>query len=94
MTKLRTIALFELIALSILTLLAIWFSKATGLSASWWTAQLTGMKTIESHQYQINASGQDLRAYSFIDAHGRYCTTVFASSTGSGLDCDFKKEQP
>jgi hypothetical protein len=92
MTKLRIIALLTIIP--VLILLVIWFSKATGISFSWWSAQLSGMKTIESHQYQINASGQDLRAYSFIDAHGRYCTTVFASSTGSGLDCDFKKEQP
>jgi len=90
MTKLRIIALLTIIP--VLILLVIWFSKATGISFSWWSAQLSGMKTIESHQYQINASGQDLRAYSFIDAHGRYCTTVFASSTGSGLECDFKKE--
>jgi outer membrane lipoprotein-sorting protein len=92
MSKLKTIFFVLAIVALLLTVGAIWFSKATGISFSWWSAQLSGMKTIESHQYQINASGQDLRAYSFIDAHGRYCTTVFASSTGSGLDCDFKKE--
>jgi len=82
-----TIAIF-----AILALLSIVFSKATGVSFSWWTAQLSGMKTIQSSAYQVEASGQDIRAYSFIDTHGRYCTTVFASNTGSGLDCDFKKE--
>lgn len=68
---------------------AIWFSKATGLSFSWWSAQISGMSTIKSSQYQVDASGQDLRAYSFIDTYGRVCTTVFASQTGAGLDCDF-----
>ena len=68
---------------------ATWFSKVTGVSFSWWSAQITGMKTVDSMQYQVSASGQDLRAYSFIDTFGRNCTTVFASSTGSGLDCDF-----
>lgn len=92
MSKLKAILFIIAIAVLIITLFAIWFSKATGVSFSWWSAQLSGMKTIESSAYQVNASGQDLRAYSFIDAHGRYCTTVFASNTGSGLDCDFKKE--
>lgn len=88
----KAIATITIAILAILALLAIWFSKATGVSFSWWAAQMSGMKTIQSQAYQVEASGQDLRAYSFIDAHGRYCTTVFASTTGSGLDCDFKKE--
>ena len=62
-------------------------------SFSWWSAQLSGMETIKSSQYQIEASGFDLRAYSFIDSHGRYCTTVFASSSGAGIDCDFKTKE-
>jgi len=88
----KVVATIIIAVLAILALLAIWFSKATGVSFSWWAAQMSGMKTIQSSAYQVEASGQDLRAYSFIDAHGRYCTTVFASNTGSGLDCDFKKE--
>jgi len=92
MTKLKTILLVVISLSLVLLIAAAWISKSTGLTFSWWSAQLSGMKTIESNQYQINASGQDLRAYSFIDSHGRYCTTIFASSTGSGLDCDFKKE--
>lgn len=88
----KTVVTIIIAVLAILALLAIWFSKATGVSFSWWSAQLSGMKTIQSSAYQVEASGQDIRAYSFIDAHGRYCTVVFASETGSGLDCDFKKE--
>lgn len=93
MSKLKAILFIIAIAVLIITLFTIWFSKATGVSFSWWSAQLSGMKTIESSAYQVNASGQDLRAYSFIDAHSRYCTTVFASNTGSGLDCDFKSKE-
>lgn len=93
MSKLKTILITLAIVTAILVLLAIWFSKATGISFSWWSAQLSGIKTIESHQYQISASGQDVRGYSFIDSYGRHCTTVFASSVGSGLDCDFKPKE-
>lgn len=92
MSKVKLYLAIIAVLLGSIGLISIWFSKATGVSFSWWAAQLSGMKTIQSSAYQVEASGQDIRAYSFIDSHGRYCTTVFASETGSGLDCDFKKE--
>ena len=61
-------------------------------SFSWWSAQISGVKTIQSSAYQVEASGLDLRVYSFVDSHGRLCTTGFASNSSIGLDCDYTRE--
>ena len=89
--KLKYYALIAIVFIGITVAFLIWISKMTGISFSWWSAQLTGVETIKSVPFQISASGQDVRGYSFVDAFGRNCTTVFASSTGSGLDCDYPK---
>ena len=39
---------------------------------------------------EVQASGWDLRTVSWIDAHGRYCTTLFTNEKGGFIDCDFK----
>lgn len=81
----------------VMFVLVILFTGATyfikNSSFSWWSAQLTGIKTIESNQYQIDSSGFDIRAYSFVDYFGRECTTGFASKASIGLDCDYPQER-
>lgn len=52
--------------------------------------KLTSQGTIKSTINEVQASGWDLRTVSWIDAHGRYCTTLFTNEKGGALDCDFK----
>ena len=35
---------------------------------------------------EVQASGWDLRTVSWIDAHGRYCTTLFTNEKGGTID--------
>lgn len=52
--------------------------------------KLTSQGTIKSTINEVQASGWDLRTVSWIDAHGRYCTTLFTNEKGGSIDCDFK----
>ena len=52
--------------------------------------KLTSQGTIKSTINEVQASGWDLRTVSWIDAHGRYCTTLFTNEKGGAIDCDFK----
>ena len=52
--------------------------------------KLTSQGTIKSTINEVQASGWDLRTLSWIDAHGRYCTTLFTNEKGGFIDCDFK----
>ena len=52
--------------------------------------KLTSQGTIKSTINEVQASGWDLRTVSWIDAHGRYCTTLFTNEKGGTIDCDFK----
>lgn len=52
--------------------------------------KLTSQGTIKSTINEVQASGWDLRTVSWIDAHGRYCTTLFTNEKGGFIDCDFK----
>lgn len=54
--------------------------------------KLTSQGTLKSTINEVQASGWDLRTVSWIDAHGRYCTTLFTNEKGGTLDCDFKPE--
>lgn len=53
--------------------------------------KLTSQGTIRSTINEVQASGWDLRTVSWIDAHGRYCTTLFTNEKGGTIDCDFKQ---
>ena len=46
--------------------------------------------TIDSTINEVKSAGWNLRTISWIDAHGRYCTTLFTNEKGGTLDCDFK----
>ena len=46
--------------------------------------------TIDSTINEVKAAGWNLRTISWVDAHGRYCTTLFTNEKGGTLDCDFK----
>ena len=46
--------------------------------------------TIDSTINEVQAAGWNLRTISWVDAHGRYCTTLFTNEKGGTLDCDFK----
>lgn len=54
--------------------------------------KLTSQGTVKSTINEVQASGWDLRTLSWIDAHGRYCTTLFTNEKGGAIDCDFKPE--
>ena len=51
--------------------------------------KLTSQGTIKSTINEVQASGWDLRTVSWIDVHGRYCTTLFTNEKGGTIDCDF-----
>lgn len=53
--------------------------------------KLTSQGTIKSTINEVSASGWDLRTLSWIDAHGRYCTSLFTNEKGGSIDCDFKQ---
>ena len=46
--------------------------------------------TIDSTINEVKAAGWNLRTISWVDAHGRYCTTLLTNEKGGTLDCDFK----
>lgn len=54
--------------------------------------KLSSQGTIKSTINEVQASGWDMRTVSWIDAHGRYCTTLFTNEKGGTIDCDFKPE--
>lgn len=53
--------------------------------------KLSSQGTIKSTINEVQASGWDIRTLSWIDAHGRYCTTLFTNEKGGSIDCDFKQ---
>ena len=52
--------------------------------------KLVSQGTIKSTINEVQAAGWNLRTISWVDAHGRYCTTLFTNEKGGTLDCDFK----
>ena len=76
-----------------LTLVAISVVSYFIISAIGWSrieTKLTSQGTIKSTIHEVQASGWDLRTVSWIDAYGRYCTTLFTNEKGGTIDCDFK----
>ena len=53
--------------------------------------KLSSQGTIKSTINEVQASGWYIRTLSWIDAHGRYCTTLFTNEKGGSIDCDFKQ---
>ena len=45
--------------------------------------------TIPANSYSVEAIGNNLRAYTFIDSAGRVCTGVYSEQGGSWGDCEF-----
>lgn len=52
--------------------------------------KLISQGTINSTINEVKSAGWNLRTISWIDAHGRYCTTLFTNEKGGTLDCDFR----
>ena len=76
-----------------LIILGLFFTSVGLVSILGWSrieTKLTSQGTIKSTINEVQASGWDLRTVSWIDAHGRYCTTLFTNEKGGALDCDFK----
>ena len=76
-----------------LTLVAISVVSYFIISTFGWSrieTKLTSQGTIKSTINEVQASGWDLRTVSWIDAYGRYCTTLFTNEKGGTIDCDFK----
>ena len=82
--------LISLIVIPIATLITYFIVSAIGWSRI--ETKLTSQGTIKSTINEVQASGWDLRTVSWIDAHGRYCTTLFTNEKGGIIDCDFKPE--
>ena len=79
---------YALLVITALSLIAYFIINILGWSRI--ETKLTSQGTIKSTINEVQASGWDLRTVSWIDAHGRYCTTLFTNEKGGALDCDFK----
>ena len=80
--------IYAFIITSIISLVSYFIISAIGWSRI--ETKLTSQGTIKSTINEVQASGWDLRTVSWIDAHGRYCTTLFTNEKGGTIDCDFK----
>ncbi len=78
------------IFLTTIVLFVITYAIANIIGWSRIETKLTSQGTIKSTINEVQASGWDLRTVSWIDAHGRYCTTLFTNEKGGTIDCDFK----
>lgn len=79
----------------ILSALIIGFTFYITISVMGWSrieTKLSSQGTIKSTINEVQASGWDIRTLSWVDAHGRYCTTLFTNEKGGTIDCDFKPE--
>lgn len=79
---------YAFLALSLIASFSYFFIAYVGWSRI--ETKLTSQGTIKSTINEVQASGWDLRTVSWIDAHGRYCTTLFTNEKGGFIDCDFK----
>lgn len=80
--------IYAFIITSIISLVLYFIISAIGWSRI--ETKLTSQGTIKSTINEVQASGWDLRTVSWIDANGRYCTTLFTNEKGGTIDCDFK----
>lgn len=78
------------IFLTTIVLFVITYAIANIIGWSRIETKLTSQGTIKSTINEVQASGWDVRTLSWIDAHGRYCTTLFTNEKGGAIDCDFK----
>ena len=79
---------YALLVITALSLIAYFIINILGWSRI--ETKLTSQGTIKSTINEVQASGWDLRTVSWIDSHGRYCTTLFTNEKGGTIDCDFK----
>ena len=79
---------YALLVITALSLIAYFIINILGWSRI--ETKLTSQGTIKSTINEVQASGWNLRTISWIDAHGRYCTTLFTNEKGGTIDCDFK----
>ena len=79
---------YALLVITALSLIAYFIINILGWSRI--ETKLTSQGTIKSTINEVQASGWNLRTISWIDSHGRYCTTLFTNEKGGTLDCDFK----
>ena len=79
---------YALLVITALSLIAYFIINILGWSRI--ETKLTSQGTIKSTINEVQASGWNLRTVSWIDAHGRYCTTLFTNEKGGTIDCDFK----
>lgn len=87
--KTSTKIYYSVLAIVLLSSAVIYFIVTT-IGWSRIETKLRSEGTIKSTINEVQASGWDLRTVSWIDAHGRYCTTLFTNEKGGTIDCDFK----
>ena len=87
--KTSTKIYYSVLAIVLLSF-AVTYFMVTTMGWSRIETKLTSQGTIKSTINEVQASGWDLRTVSWIDAHGRYCTTLFTNEKGGAIDCDFK----
>lgn len=81
---------FKYISISLIVLI---FGAYIAISVMGWSrieTKIISQGTIDSTINEVKSAGWNLRTISWIDAHGRYCTTLFTNEKGGTLDCDFK----
>ena len=81
---------FKYISISLIVLI---FGAYIAISVMGWSrieTKIVSQGTIDSTINEVKSAGWNLRTISWIDAHGRYCTTLFTNEKGGTLDCDFR----
>ena len=81
---------FKYISISLIVLI---FGAYITISVMGWSrieTKIISQGTTDSTINEVKSAGWNLRTISWIDAHGRYCTTLFTNEKGGTLDCDFK----
>ena len=77
----------------IISLIVLIFGTYITISVMGWSrieTKIISQGTIDSTINEVKSAGWNLRTISWIDTHGRYCTTLFTNEKGGTLDCDFK----
>lgn len=88
LNKLKKILLLSLIGLTVVAYIS--YKAVDYFGWSRIESKLVSQGTIKSTINEIESAGWNIRTVSWIDAHGRYCTTIFTNEKGVDIDCDFK----
>ena len=81
---------FKYISISLIVLIFGAYITIPVMGCSRIETKIVSQGTIDSTINEVKSAGWNLRTISWVDAHGRYCTTLFTNEKGGTLDCDFR----